>query len=428
MTEISIPHRFTPREYQVPVFAAMDGDYSRACLVWHRRAGKDLSLWNLTIKKALERRGAYFYTLPTYNQAKKVIWTGMSNEGIRFLDHIPKQIIRNLNNTEMRITLKNGSLIQLVGTDNIDSIVGTNPVGVVFSEYALQNPKAWELIRPILALNNGWAVFNFTPRGRNHGFRLFTMAESNPDWFVQRLGVEDTGLLDAEAIERERAEGMPEELIQSEYFCSWDAPLPGAYYKEQLDKAHMDKRITTVPWTQALPVYTGWDIGIGDSTAIFFVQSVDNKLHVIDYEQHSGEALPFYVNMIKEKPYTYAEHFAPHDIGHREFSTGKSRVEMARDLGLFLQVGRKTPIDDGINCVRASFNKMHFDVEKCGHGIDCLAAYRKEFDEKHQTWKVRPVHDWSSHAADAMRTFCMGWDEYAHNTNTRPTRVIRALG
>ena len=119
--QISIPYNFEPRSYQVDVFAALDGDYKRACLVWHRRAGKDLTLWNLTIKKALERRGTYFYTLPTYNQAKKVIWSGMSNEGVRFLEHIPKQIIRNLNNTEMRVTLKNGSVIQLVGTDNLGS-------------------------------------------------------------------------------------------------------------------------------------------------------------------------------------------------------------------------------------------------------------------------------------------------------------------
>lgn len=406
----------------------MDGDYSRACLVWHRRAGKDLTLWNLVIKKALERRGSYFYLLPTYSQARKVIWMGMSNEGFRFIDHIPDKIIRNLNNTEMRITLKNGSYIQLVGTDNIDSIVGTNPVGVVFSEYSLQNPKAWELIRPILTLNQGWAVFNFTPRGRNHGFRLFTMADGNPDWFVQRLTVEDTGLLDDIGIDKERAEGMPEELIQSEYFCSWDAALPGAYYKDQLDQARQSGRVGSVPWSTHLPVYTAFDIGVGDATSIWFCQFVDNKIHFIDYEQHQGEGLPFYVNLLKSKPYTYAEHFAPHDIQHREFSTGKSRLEMASDLGIYFSVVRKHPIDDGINCVRAMFNKFHFDEEKCSHGIDCLGAYRKEFDEKNQTWKLKPLHDWSSHASDSLRYFCMGWDEAAHNQLGRATRVVRALG
>ena len=428
MTEISIPHLFTPREYQIPIFAAMDGDYRRACLVWHRRAGKDLTLWNLTIKKALERRGTYFYALPVYTQAKKVIWQGMSNEGFRFLSHVPKEIIRNLNNTEMRITLKNGSIIQLIGTDNIDSIVGTNPVGMVFSEYALQNPKACEPVRPIPAPPAGSAVFNFTPRGRNHGWRLFKMAENNPDWFVQRLDVDDTGLLTPKDIERERTEGMPEELIASEYFCSWDAALPGAYYREQLDRAHTDNRITSVPHRPGYPVYTGWDIGVGDATGIWFIQVIGNDLHVIDYEQHSGEGLPFYVNLIKEKGYTYAEHFAPHDIVAREFASGKSRLEMARDLSLYLTVVRKSPIDDGINCVRAMFNRFQFDQDKCGHGIDCLAAYRKEFDDKHQMWKTKPVHDWSSHAADAFRSFCMGFDEMAHQHHNRPTRVIRAIG
>lgn len=427
MSKIQIPYKYSPRDYQIPIFAALDNDYRRACLVWHRRAGKDLTLWNLTIKKALERKGTYFYSLPTYNQAKKVIWSGMSNEGVRFLDHIPNEITRSLNNTEMRVTLGNGSIIQLVGTDNIDSIVGTNPVGVVFSEYSLQNPKAWELIRPILALNEGWAVFNYTPRGRNHGWRLFTMAEKNPDWFVQKLSVEDTNLLDDEAIQRERDEGMPEELIQSEYFCSWDAALPGAYYRDQLDKARAMNRIKPVPHRAGFPVYTGWDIGIGDSTAIWFMQVVDQEIHVIDYEQHAGEALPFYVNLIKEKGYTYGEHFAPHDIAARDFTSGKTRIEMARDLGLFFTVVRKAPVDDGINCVRAMFNRLVFDEEQCGHGIDCLAAYRKDFDEKNQTWKPKPVHDWSSHAADAMRTFCMGWDEMGHIQQHRPTRVVRAI-
>ena len=406
----------------------MDGDYRRACLVWHRRAGKDLTLWNLTIKKALERRGTYFYALPVYTQAKKIIWQGMSNEGFRFLDHVPKEIIRNLNNTEMRVTLKNGSIIQLIGTDNIDSIVGTNPIGVVFSEYALQNPKAWELIRPILALNSGWAVFNYTPRGRNHGWRLFTMAERNADWFVQRLTVEDTGLLNANDIEKERDEGMPEELIQSEYYCSWDAALPGAYFRDQLDRARNENRITSVPWQTGYPVYTAWDIGVGDATAIWYVQAVGKNLHVIDYDQRAGEGLQFYVNLIKEKKYTYAEHFAPHDIVARDFSSGKSRLEMARDLGLFFTVVKKAPVDDGINCMRSMFNRFYFDESQCSHGIDCLAAYRKEFDERNQCWKTRPVHDWSSHAADALRSFCMGWDEMAHNQFGKTTRVVRALG
>lgn len=218
--EITIPFNYQPRPYQVPLFNCIGDGYRRAVAVWHRRAGKDKTLLNLIIKEAFKRTGVYYYLFPSYAQGRKILWDGIDRNGFRYLDHIPEEL-RSAppNNSEMKIRLVNGSMIQLVGTDNIDSIMGTNPVGCVFSEYSLQNPAAWDLIRPILAENGGWAVFNYTPRGRNHGFVLYEMARNNPDWFCQVLTVDDTGAVTPDVVQAERDAGMSEEMIQQEFFC-----------------------------------------------------------------------------------------------------------------------------------------------------------------------------------------------------------------
>lgn len=221
--EVTVPHQFNPRAYQFPFLEAMDKGYKRAILIWHRRAGKDKECFNFMVKKAFERVGTYFYFLPEYSQAKKVIWDNIDNDGFRMLDHIPKEVIKSVNGTELKINLINGSVIQLLGADVFDkSGVGTNPVGVVFSEFPIQRPEIWGFVRPILKVNGGWAVFNGTPRGQNHAYNMLKMAETMPDeWFTQILTVEDTGVLSKEDIDQERAEGMPDALIDQEYYCKF---------------------------------------------------------------------------------------------------------------------------------------------------------------------------------------------------------------
>ncbi|MCK4500489.1 hypothetical protein KAU11_08320 [Candidatus Babeliales bacterium] len=201
----------------------MDRGYKRAFLVWHRRAGKDKECFNFMIKKSFERVGTYFYFLPEYAQAKKVIWDNIDNDGFKMLDHIPEGVIKSINKTELKIELVNGSVIQLLGADTFDkSGVGTNPVGVVFSEYPINRPEIWGFVRPILKVNGGWAVFNGTPRGQNHAYELLKMAEGLPDtWFTQILTVDDTGVLTKEDIDQEKAEGMPQDMIDQEYYCKF---------------------------------------------------------------------------------------------------------------------------------------------------------------------------------------------------------------
>lgn len=226
--QVKVPHNFSCRPYQVPIWNAIVKEgKNRAVVVWHRRSGKDKTFINILTTKMCQRRGVYYYFLPTYGQGRKILWDGMDKSGFKFLDHIPSDLIVKKNDTEMKIEIVNGSILQVVGTDNFDSIMGTNPIGCVFSEYSLQDPKAWEFIRPILLENDGWAIFNFTPRGQNHAKDLYDMARMNDDWFCQLLTVNDTTdhdckrLITDDMLDAERLSGMSETLIQQEYYCNF---------------------------------------------------------------------------------------------------------------------------------------------------------------------------------------------------------------
>lgn len=404
MTAITLPYNFTPREYQVPFFRYMHNGGKRAVLVWARRSGKDTSSWNFLIPEAYENKGVYYYVFPTFAQGRKVLWDSMTMEGIRFLDFIPKCLIANINNQEMKIRLKNGSIIQIVGSDNYDAIMGTNPSGCIFSEYSVQDPNAWQYIRPILDANRGWAIFVFTPRGANHAKDLFDMASNNPDWFCQKLTVDDTHVISKEDLDKIRAEGTSEDMIQQEWFCSFTQGIVGAYYVRYIEEAREDKRIGVVPWDKQSMVHTAWDLGVGDSTCIIWFQLIGKEIHCIDYYEASGEGLPHYAKVLKDKPYLYGEHFAPHDINARELSHGLSRKEVALDLGIKFTVLQtlKLSKEEAIEGVRGRFNRVWIDEVKCKRLILCLENYRKIWNDKMQCYHERPLHDWASHGADAF--------------------------
>lgn len=420
MPEITLPYNYIPRNYQMPVWSYMQGteEGKRAVCVWHRRAGKDLFAINLIGCKAYERIGTYWHLLPTYKQGRNIVWNGFTRDGRKFLDHFPRELVEGENATEMRVTLKNGSIYQVVGTDNIDSLVGTNPIGCVFSEYSLQDPGAWDYIRPILAENGGWALFIYTARGKNHGFDLLNMARRNPKWFCEVLtagsGPEDTKRPDGtpvisdEVIQEERVSGMPEEMIQQEYKCSFEAPLVGSYYGQQMMLLDKQERLTTVPYDPLLEVDTSWDLGIGDSMSIWFFQQHGMEIRVIDYYENSGEGLSHYVKMLKERDYNYGRHYAPHDIQVRELTSGKARIDAAREMGLKFTVVPKHEVNDGIEAVRNLLPLCWFDYEKCRRGIEALRGYRKEWNEKMKCYSANPLHDWTSHGADGFRIYAMG--------------------
>jgi len=405
---LTIPHKFEPRPYQLPILRALDSGKKRACWVAHRRSGKEKTLINYVAKAAFQRVGTYFYIFPTYTQAKKVLWDGRDRDGFPFMAHFPREVVKSKNETELRVELVNGSAVQLIGSDNIDGVLGTNPLGCVFSEYALQDPKAWDYMRPILRENGGWAVFNYTPRGKNHGFTLYQMARANPEWFAEVLTVADTNALTPEDIEAERREGMSEELIAQEFYCSFEGVQFGSYYGKQLKQAEDDGRITRVAYEPNIGVETWWDLGVGDSNAIWFTQSIGREIRVIDYYENSGEGLPHYAKKLQERPYVYSTHNAPHDIEVREFTSGRSRIETALSLGIKFQVVPNVPIEDGIEAARSLLSRCWFDRERCARGLDALASYHKAFDDKLKTWRSHPQHDWASHGADAFRYLAVG--------------------
>jgi len=419
--EIQVPDNWRPRDYQLDLWKYLENGGKRAVAVWHRRAGKDLLSVNWCVTAALKRKGLYWHLLPTYNQGRKIVWDGMTRDGRSFLEHFPKELWANVNNTDMRLELKNGSIYQVVGTDNVDRLVGSNPVGVVFSEYSLQDPRAWDLVRPILAENGGWAMFIYTARGRNHGYDLFNMANRNERWFCQRLSVDDTAVLNQEAIDEEREAGMPEELIQQEFYCSFDAPLVGSYYGSLMAKALAEERIKNVPYEPRLEVHTSWDLGMGDSTAIIWFQQFGNEYRIIDYYENQGEGIPHYVKIVREKDYIYGRHIAPHDIKVREMGTGKSRFEVARDLGLRFDICPNIQIDDGIEAARSIIPRCYFDEKKCTILVEALRQYRKDYDEKNKVYKNRPLHDWSSHGADAFRYLALGTRDINKNRQNLPS-------
>lgn len=413
--DITLPFKFTARHYQAPIMTAVgssEHQLKRGCLVWHRRAGKEKTCFNIMINEALKRVGLYYYLFPTYAQGKKILWDGIDKNGMPFLSHIPEEMIAKKNETEMQITMFNGSIIQIVGTDKLDSLMGTNPIGAVLSEYSLQDPRGWDLLRPIFSENGGWAIFDFTPRGKNHAFRLYRMAKYNSSWHCELLTVDDTGAITQAAIEEERVAGMAEEIIAQEFYCSFQGFMQGSYYSTQLQRADKEGRICKVPHDAKLPVMTFWDLGIGDGLSIWFVQAFNRELRVIDYEEDRGLGLDKWAKIIKEKPYVYAEHYLPHDGNVRDLGTGKTRVETLEDLGIKpVVIVTKLPVDDGIHAVRSIFPRCWFDEERTSKGLDALGAYKKQWDEKKQEFKQKPLHDWSSHGSDAFRTFAVGFQE-----------------
>jgi phage terminase large subunit len=421
MPEISIPNNWSPRPHQIDFFRAMDNGSKRACLVWHRRAGKDSTSLNFTAKEMFKRKGNYWHLFPKQTQARKAIWNGINSDGQSILDQVfPEAVRARTSSQEMMIELKNGSTWQLAGSDNYDSLVGANPVGVVFSEWSLCDPNAWAYIRPMLAENGGWAVFIYTPRGKNHGYTLYNMAKKADEWFCQNLTVNDTKRADGspvispEAIETERAEGMEEALIQQEFFGSFEAQIPGAYFADQLQQAKDQNRVGRIPIEPSLQVHTAWDLGISDSMSIWFFQAMGKEIRLVDYYESNGKGMEHYIQYLTQwadrNGVIYGQHLAPHDIEVRELTSGRSRKDVARDMGItFRTVQRPRTKIEGIQAIRRMFPRFWIDDERAEQGYACIASYHREWDEKHQRFRDQPVHDWASHGADALQTLALGW-------------------
>ena len=377
-----------------------------ACLVKHRRAGKTVAVVNDLQRDCLRctlPNPRVAYIAPLYKQAKSVAW----DYAKEFANPIPG---RRFNESELRIDYPNGGRFQLFGADNYDAMRGMYFDAVGLDEPADFPVNAWPMvIRPTLSDRKGRATFIGTPKGKNEFWEIWEHARTDPTWFASLLKASESGIIDAEELEAARKE-MGEDRYDQEFECSFEAAILGAYYGKEMKTASEEGRIGTVPHDPGLPVHTAWDLGIGDSTAIWFAQYAGSEKRVIDYYEGSGEGLAHYVEHLRSKPYLYGEHTLPHDVEVRELGTGKSRLEVLNGLGLTgIKIAPRVAVDDGIQSARSFIATSWFDEAKCGRGIEALRQYRRDFDEKGRTFRTRPLHDWTSHGADAFRYLAVGY-------------------
>jgi hypothetical protein len=379
-------------------------------LVMHRRFGKTVWAVNQLIKTTLTcplPRPRTAFVAPTFAQAKRIAW-----DYVKFYAGVIPGV--QFNETELRADFPNGGRIMLLSAENPDALRGIYLDECVFDEFGMQNPRVWgEVVRPALSDRQGSACFLGTPAGHNHFFDLLEtaksqLAEGSGDWYYKICKASDTGIVRPEELEAAQAQMTPEQYEQ-EYECSFTAAIIGAYYGKLLSDADDNGRVTRVPYDPAYPVHTAWDLGINDSTAIWFAQVFrGGAVNVIDYYESSGVGLDHYADVLNRKDYTYGDHLAPHDIEVRELGSGKSRWETAYSLGLRFRVIPKMKVADGINAARMLIPKCYFDRDKCGEGLEMLRQYRQEWDEKRKSFRDHPRHDYTSHAADAFRYLAIG--------------------
>tara|TARA_R100000734_G_C3318130_1_gene111970 strand:- start:490 stop:1770 length:1281 start_codon:yes stop_codon:yes gene_type:complete len=412
---IEIP--YTPRPGQAQLHGELQAK-RWGVVVCHRRWGKTVMAINHLLRDAVlngKTNPRFAYIAPTYRQAKAVAWDYLK----QFAGAVP--MVR-FHETELRADLPNGARIQLLGAENPDSLRGIYLDGAVLDEMADMPESLFpEIIRPALSDRKGWALFIGTPRGHNAFFDLYNAAEGQDDWHTSIYRASETGILDSEELDAARAMMTPDQFEQ-EFECSWVANVPGAIFGKELQEAQEKGRISSVPYDPTVRVDTWWDLGVGDSNVIWFTQSVGRAVHVIDFYENRGEGLPHYAKVLSGKDYFYGTHNAPHDIEVRELGSGKSRRETAWDLGINFRVVPKLPVEDGLHAAQMLIPRCWFDAEQCKAGLEALRQYHRAYNERLRTFRNTPVHDWSSHAADAFRYLAVGLKE-----NTQYDRPPQAV-
>ena len=414
MAEVIIPYK--PRPLQREIHASLK---RWNLLVCHRRFGKTVFAINELIKQAVknqQKMPRYAYVAPYYKQAKQIAWDYLKD----FTRPIPGI---KVNESELRVDFPWGARIQLFGADSPDSMRGLYLDAVVLDEYADMSPRIFsEVLRPALSDREGSAIFIGSAKGGTPFYDLWERVKDEPDWFVKVYKASETEVISNAELEDAR-KIMDEDEFAQEYECSWTASIKGAYYGKQLSEAQTEDRIGKVPYDPRLPVHTAWDLGVGDSTAIWFYQVLGQEIRIIDFHEDSGEGLPYYAKILDQKDYKYGEHWAPHDIQVRELGSGKSRIETAKMLGIEFRIVPNLSIDDGINAVRNTIPRCWFDAKKCELGLQALRNYRKEYDDRRQEYKPRPLHDWSSHAADAFRYLSVSLRDKQKTKNIKQPRL-----
>lgn len=389
---ITIP--YIPRTHFLPFHST---DKRWIVIVAHRRSGKTTATLNHLQRDALKTpQSRWAYIAPTYKMAKNIAWD-MIKQYSRMIPGV------DYNEAELTVKYPNGSKLTLFGADNPDSLRGLGLWGVVFDEYSQQPSNIFtEIIRPALTDHNGYAIWIGTPKSKNEFYRLYQQSLKDEQWLGMLLNVENTNIINQSELEDAKKIMSVDEYNQ-EFMCSFEASVKGAYYAQEIQKARKENRIKQFNYDPLLKVYTVWDLGVGDATAIGFYQRVNTEIRMIDYFESSDKGLPYYISTLQSRGYVYGKHFAPHDIRVRELSTGKSRWEIAKELGIEFVIIPNLPIDDGINAGRLMWNNLWVNETKCQQWLDYVSQYKREWDDKKGMFKERPLHDFTSHAADVLR-------------------------
>lgn len=435
-TKISLPHLYGPRDYQRPFFEALNsGKYNIFVLNHHRRSGKDITCWNAAIERVAEEPMTCKYAFPTNDMARDNLWESYTNDGLRFTDFVPLELrVRKhsnddgLNDSLKRIELITGGSIRVISAHKPGRLRGGNSKVFVLSEFQAMDPAVIDIIEPILEANGGTLIINMTSNGDSAAKGMLEAWKKDPKVYVSILTVDDTPVFTKEqmvrirrrTIERFQARGQSEEeanaFVDQEYYCSWDSPVVGSYFGSAMRVAQSSGRIANIPFDPLLPVNTYWDLGIDDSMSIWFVQLTGREVRHIDYYESSGEGIRHYVKLLRGqldgfermREYVYGKHYAPHDIEVRELTTGVSRKDTARELGVELEtVKRPVKKEDGIDAIRNLIPRSYYDQTRCKRGINALKGYRKKWNDKMMVYENEPVHDWTSHATDAEQTLAL---------------------
>ena len=441
LTRITGGEILHPRSYQKPLIAAIrNGHFKRACCVWHRRAGKDLTVFSqIVIPEALSKVGNYYYYFPTYSLGENVIWTGKTKEGKCFLDFFPKGSVTRIREDKMRIYLRNKSIIQIVGLDDPGRTArGPNPIGCVFSEYAKQNPEGWDIVSPVLLENGGWAIFIYTPEGDNHGNDLFKMAKVNSNWFCQKLTIDDTKrdalgedglpIMTAEDIEEQIKQGKTREFCEQEYYCSFEGLREGTIYGDLMREMEASGRVERFPYVDSHRVYTAWDIGYRDDTAVIFFQYIHDEIRIIDCMAESGKGLTWFLTELetgRRRRYLYAEHIAPWDFEHSQLAAdGKSCKDVALERGFRFKVIPRSAVQARIEAVRQILPYTCIDNNYAYPVLTAMRNYHRKINKTTGAYEKNPQHDKHSHICDAMGTLAQGFVAPKSKDTKRPTRAI----
>jgi hypothetical protein len=390
-----------------------------ACLVAHRRAGKTVACINDLIKRAIvdgKENGRYAYIAPFYSQAKTIAWD--------YLLRFSEPIRVNANASELWVELINGARIRLFGGDNPDALRGLYLDGVILDEYADMRPRVWgEIIRPLLADRQGWAVFIGTPKGHNAFYDVWRTAQASDSWYASSIRASESGLLPPDEL-RDARQGMTEDQYEQEFECSFEAAILGAYYGKELKILEDSGRVSDVPHDPTIPVYTAWDLGYHDDTAIWFYQVTNSEIHCIDYYSGSGLSVEDYAKAVNERGYRYAKHWLPHDARAKTLASGgRSIIEQLIPLlgGVSkLDIVPSLSVQDGIQAARLMLPRVWFDRNNTYDAFEFLKQYQREWDEDKKTFRDKPRHDFTSHCADAFRMLALSWREIKPKEPEKP--------